>query len=615
MSFLPSRMSRLLVGGHKSRLEAVIEALHQEGIVHIEDYRDPTGTTGIGTPLEAGDEASALLVRTRGLQKALGAEGAAPSGFVPAPATLLAEAEAATAQGTERLRILREALAKADADTQALNPISAIELDLSATSGLRSVKVLVGTSRTDPTAAVQRTGAAHEMQVAPSGAGFAVAVVVAAANSGPVEKALAESGFTPLVVPAGAGTPRGRIATLRTERESLLAQIAAAESEVAGLRQAWGARLAALESVLADQVAKTQAPLKFGVTATTFHIEGWVPRARLKGVEETLIARFGDALYFHELGDAPRSATAHGAAAGSPVGHATDNSDHGDHDHGAGHDDHAAEDMHSHGHSGPQDEPPVHLDNPKVARPYEFLLGLLGKPRYHEIDPTKLMLFFFPLFFGLMVGDVVVGIVIALFGIWLKKNNLFGIGGPAVGKALLAGGILSIVIGAFVFGEALGIHFVTPPAEPGHTADMSWESVLGLHIPWSDEPHTLLYKTGTHEEAIAAGEREGGGIGLASHTTAHLMAGPVMLGYYSKIHDIAALLIWAIIIGFVHLVLGFVLGVRNVYVSHGAKMAIMEKASWLGLIAGGIVAFLGSGMKDAGGITQTGWLVVGAGLG
>ena len=634
MGFLPSRMSRLLVGGHKSRMEGVIEALHQEGIVHIEDYRDPTGITAIGTPLEAGDEASALLVRTRGLQKSLGTEGFAPVGVIDNAANLLAEAEAATAPSLEELRRIREAIAKADADAAALAPVVDLDIDLGATTGLRSVKVLVGTTRSDPTAAVQRTGAAHEMQVAPSGSGYAVAVVVGAASAAAVEKAMAESGFSALLLPSGTGTPRQRISALATEGEKLQSQLVVAEGDADDLRATWGARLAGLEHVLAEQVEKTQAPLKFGVTETTFHIEGWVPVGRVRAVEEALKARFGDNVYFHELGDAPSAPHAHEEAAGHPVSHATDSNDHGQHGHGVGqHVVNAVEKMamaqsgagmtavnqvldEEHGHHvGPEDEPPVHLANPKLARPYEFLLGLLGKPRYHELDPTKLMLLFFPLFFGLMVGDVVVGLVIMIFGLWLKKNKLFGIGGPSVGRALFAGGLLSVIIGAFVFGEALGIHFVTPPGTAEHAADMSWESVLGLHIPYANEPHGLLYKSGTLEQAMAAAEHEGGGITLASHTPQHLMLGPVMLGYYSKIHDVAALLIWAILIGFVHLVLGFVLGVRNVYVAHGATLAIQEKAAWLMLIAGGIVAYVGFTFHDAIGVSTAGWLVAGAGLG
>ena len=70
------RMTRILVGGHQERLEDVTATLHQEGVVHLEDFQAPTGTTQLGAPSDAGEQASDLLVRVRGLQKALGSEHA-----------------------------------------------------------------------------------------------------------------------------------------------------------------------------------------------------------------------------------------------------------------------------------------------------------------------------------------------------------------------------------------------------------------------------------------------------------------------------------------------------------------------------------------------------------
>jgi V/A-type H+-transporting ATPase subunit I len=89
----------------------------------------------------------------------------------------------------------------------------------------------------------------------------------------------------------------------------------------------------------------------------------------------------------------------------------------------------------------------------------------------------------------------------------------------------------------------------------------------------------------------------------------------VPLGIYSKIHDVQALLILSVLAGAFHLVLGFLLGIRNVRVAHGVTLAIEEKAAWLFLLAGGLVAFYGSTFTDTLGITQTGWIVVGSGLG
>jgi V/A-type H+-transporting ATPase subunit I len=62
------------------------------------------------------------------------------------------------------------------------------------------------------------------------------------------------------------------------------------------------------------------------------------------------------------------------------------------------------------------------------------------------------------------------------------------------------------------------------------------------------------------------------------------------------VHDILALLVWSVLIGLVHIVFGLVLGVRNFAVRHGVKLAIQERAAWLGLMASvGIAAAGGLG--------------------
>jgi V/A-type H+-transporting ATPase subunit I len=593
MSFLPARMRRLLIGGHKAHLEGVIDTLHAEGVVHVEDYVDPTHTTDIGTPLEAGERASELLVQVRGLQKALGCDGAAPAAEPVVPEQVFQQAEAASKATLDAATRLAATLQALEAEAAGLRPLEGLDFELSAIPGLRSVKVYAGTCRSDPTSTVRAAGFPHELQVASGPSGPAVLLIVGTAHAAAAERALAENGFAAATLPDATGTPAARLAAIAAERSHVATRLEAIGQERAALAAQWGARLATAERALAATVEKTQAPLKFAVTQTTFHVEGWVPQSQLARVQAALDQRFGTKLYLEDLGDAPREHPSgdhhrreeHGAehvAHGQPASVQPDGS--------GAHEEHHASD--------PKDEPPIHLENKGLARPYEFMLGLLGKPRYQEIDPTTLMLVFFPLFFGLMVGDLAVGLVIMLVGLWLKKNNIFGIGGPAVGRALVMGGVMAMVVGTFVFGEALGIHFVAP--EPG---EMSWESILGLHLPYADQAHGLLFKTGhapvgEHtglEVAAEAAEHAGGLLGmLAPHSEHHLsLGGLVNLGYYSKIHDIQALLVWSLIIGLVHLVLGFSLGVRNVYVSHGLKLAVQEKVAWLTLLAGAGIAIGG----------------------
>ena len=62
-------------------------------------------------------------------------------------------------------------------------------------------------------------------------------------------------------------------------------------------------------------------------------------------------------------------------------------------------------------------EVPVLLRNGRRAKPFERLLQFFPPPVYGSVDPTVMMMFFFPLFFGLILGDV--GYAFIMFGMAL----------------------------------------------------------------------------------------------------------------------------------------------------------------------------------------------------
>jgi V/A-type H+-transporting ATPase subunit I len=96
---------------------------------------------------------------------------------------------------------------------------------------------------------------------------------------------------------------------------------------------------------------------------------------------------------------------------------------------------------------------PVALSNPVVARPFELLLSPLQTPRYGSLDPTLSLALFFPLFFGVMVGDIGHGLIIVLgaFGLrrWAPRIP------KAVSNIMLTMGASAIIFG-FLFGEFFG---------------------------------------------------------------------------------------------------------------------------------------------------------------
>ncbi len=98
---------------------------------------------------------------------------------------------------------------------------------------------------------------------------------------------------------------------------------------------------------------------------------------------------------------------------------------------------------------------PVALRNPPLFRPFEVVTRTLPLPRYGTIDPTPFVAVFFPMFFGLMLGDVGYGALLALLAIGLRlrskpKTTLRSVSAIAGACAAFA-----IVFG-FVFGELFG---------------------------------------------------------------------------------------------------------------------------------------------------------------
>lgn len=112
---------------------------------------------------------------------------------------------------------------------------------------------------------------------------------------------------------------------------------------------------------------------------------------------------------------------------------------------------------------------PVTLENPAWAKPFELLHGFLNTPRYGGYDPTLMIALFFPFFFGMIVGDIGMGILFGLVAWWMgnlskagKNLNIGFLGANLDPKTL---GLISRVVWwmtfwailwGFIFGEFFG---------------------------------------------------------------------------------------------------------------------------------------------------------------
>lgn len=99
---------------------------------------------------------------------------------------------------------------------------------------------------------------------------------------------------------------------------------------------------------------------------------------------------------------------------------------------------------------------PMLLRNARAARPFERLVGFLAWPQPGSLDPTGLMAVVLPAMFGVMVGDIGYGVLLAGAGWWVRRR--FGRRstlGEDAGRVLLVGGLWATVFGA-LYGELFG---------------------------------------------------------------------------------------------------------------------------------------------------------------
>lgn len=108
------------------------------------------------------------------------------------------------------------------------------------------------------------------------------------------------------------------------------------------------------------------------------------------------------------------------------------------------------------------DRPPTAMRFPKLMTAYAKLTAGYGVPNYRELDPTMIMIFTFPVLFGLMFGDMGQGAIVVIGGFLIppifKRLKISGpLWDPLVQgrNIIITCGIMAIFFG-FMFGSFFG---------------------------------------------------------------------------------------------------------------------------------------------------------------
>jgi V/A-type H+-transporting ATPase subunit I len=275
-------------------------------------------------------------------------------------------------------------------------------------------------------------------------------------------------------------------ARIETDKLGKAEEIREIDEKLAGLSNAWYQELVVLKKTFEDISEELEEVNKFGHSEFAFVVMGWIPKKFLKRLKESVINAYGGRVVIEELET-------------------------------------TAEDM---------EKAPSFYDNPQWIKPFEFIMQLVRPPMYREIDPSPILAIFFPIFFGLMVGDIGYGLVILGFALVLKKK--FGTFGFVRNLAdILIISTIPTIIFVFMFGEFFG----------------DFGEIMG----WIHPIHFL---------------------GVT----------------WNRLEAIIPVLIFAIALGVVHVFLGLIIGIIN-EITRKNKKHISEKVGML-LALSGLIAVL-----------------------
>jgi len=497
----PKRMGKVRVIVLKSRAQALIKDLHEAGLVDIRK----SAYEGLdeGRPLASFDQISAELLRLRTamsimepyLQNLRGKtgreEGKDEGDVIPGERAM---SEAKKLDTDERLRELSQKATAASESIKALENEAAVMRKLALFKGVDFSRLATRTidfkAGEVPHARMARLQESLGNSTLVYQDNIALALF-SRKDQAAVETALSDSGFSELTVPEGATTPQDTLARMDSDRARNQAELKSAKEGIAAIARSDSKRIATLLRSLEIEAERAEIASRFQGSRFIYIIEGWMLEEDRHKLDQ-VVAKYGSAVALQD----------------ARFGHG--------------------------------EMPPTVLDNPAVASPMEFLTKSYSLPNYFELDPTLAYLVALPIIYGMIVGDVIYGLMSMVIAFLLMKKFEKSYIMYNVSKIWLYSGIPTMVFGIF-FDEYAGLSHFKLAQFIG-----SWLGITILNAP--------LY-TGFH-----------------------------------RMESVLALIGLSVLVGMMHLTLGFIFGAINEW--HHSKKHSLAKVAWIGVEAGMFLTLL-----------------------
>jgi V/A-type H+-transporting ATPase subunit I len=531
-------MSKVSVTGSKGVMDDVVEAVHDCNLLHVTEYDGSWDGFQPGNPIDGAEEASEKLVTVRSIESILDVD-AADAG----PTRIVTDEALEEELGDIRERVndledrrdeIRTELGSVEEQITAVEPFATLGIDLDLLSGYDTLDVIVGEGKVDAVerAVVDADGIDAVETFSEDGIVAVFARPAENADDDVLTDALVGVDFTALEVPDAEGAPEEYVAELEHRQQQLDSRLRTVQNELDEVKLDAAGFLLAAEEKLSIDVQKREAPLSFATTDNAFVAEGWIPTDEYTDFAATITDAVGDHVEVEELERAAfksdGSEVHEEVAAGSAEGAAA--TDGGDEVRADGGGNVVMRD----------DSPPVIADNPGVVKPFEILTQAVSRPKYDEFDPTVVLFLTFPAFFGFMIGDLGYGALYTLIGYYLYSNfdsDAF----KSMGGVTIFAGLFTMLFG-ILYGEIFGLHLIST---------YFWEGALGLAHPPMEK-----------------------GLSPAGQSYA------------------LTWLVVSILVGILHLNVGYVFDFVENLEHHDAKHALYESGSWILMLNGLWIAIL-----------------------
>jgi len=557
-------MGRLLAAGTKDKIDDVIDALASLNALHIIEYDGSDEGFNLGVPKEESEIVGKRLNKLRSAASIVDFSG--PKNPVSADKVRseldgpLSKAVDELLEKSTRLDSVEGRLSSLQEDESTIELLSSLGLDVELLSGYSTLNSFIGTisgNFSDIELELQ-DGAIEGLFFQGSiNASKVIALFVKAEQSNDTQSLLNQLGFQAINIPEGiSGDPNQLIVDLRFQISELIAEKSLISDDIESWSNEYGSSLACGLELLEREHDILTAPVKLAVSEHAFFVDGWIELSRSEEVQSALTK---SCLYSEVT---PFKIEAGGGGHG-----------HSDHHH--------------------QEMPPISYKDRMLSKPMELLTDAVGRPAYGRIDPTLFMFVTYPIFFGMMLGDMAYGLVTIALGAFVfskaNTNEMVRLGG----KFLIYIGLGTLTFG-YIYAEFAGweIFMYEKTKIDGvyvYGDNLSPVAFLANLYPLSDSAHGY----GPELEL---------GFGINLYFPFHRVG--------THLEDLIVLTIY---VGFIHIIFGKLIGFRDVLfygTDHGhvgLAAAFFEHGAWIVLLVGGFMFTYGFlGPEDAEYLLQPG---------